>query len=83
MPSQTVKVQYQCLLCGTLDREVEMPAREPHQDVIWWVQRRMMPALMRDHAERSPDCPADKFDWVKIPVAGDFKTGLIGGALKN
>jgi hypothetical protein len=72
-----VTVKYTCSGCGIRDRDVTLPCREPHEDVVVWVQETLGAAIGADHRATSPQCTRGTMDNVKIPVPqGD---GWIGG----
>lgn len=76
---QTLKLEYTCHQCRTRDREIEVPAREPNQDIIDWVSKvRMLVAI--DHELLVPYCQCQHVD-LKIPLNKDAK--FIGEVMKQ
>ena len=73
-PSATIKIKYSCCLCGILRQEVEVIARTD-ENVVEWLQGIATPAMMSDHALRSPECHPTKFSEVMIPITGVDKVG--------
>jgi len=74
-----VTVKYSCSKCDLHRIDVDVPARTT-EDVNAWVERVMIPILMKDHGARSPFCSADSFDEVMIPITGASK---VGGVVEN
>jgi hypothetical protein len=65
----TITVLYTCAQCGALKREVKVPAREDHEDVVHWVREVVGRAVGADHATRN--CSATTMDHVMIPAPKD------------
>lgn len=72
-------VKYSCNFCGLQKVECLVPARTT-EDVKNWVEDVMILTLMVDHKKRSPNCKADRFADVMIPITGVAK---IGGPVVN
>lgn len=77
----TIGVRYSCALCGLADVEVAVRIREPEEDVIHWMEGAVIPALGRDHFNRSPECRPLTLTSVKIPVPPG--TAMVGGPVVN
>jgi len=60
-----IKIRYRCLECVT-EADVECPERLKAVDIVYWMNRVVMPRLGSKHKEISPDCNANHFD-VMIP----------------
>lgn len=63
-----MRVLYTCDPCGLKDIEVQVPGRDPTENVVTWLELKCAPALMADHAAKSPHCHPGKFTTVKIPL---------------
>ena len=63
-----IKVLYSCIACGAVDRPVEIDARESHEDIGWWMESVLRPALGQDHADRNCSSPSCS---LKIPMPKD------------
>ena len=77
----TIGVRYSCALCGLEDVEVAVRIRGRDEDVIQWMENAVMPALGRDHFNRSPECHPSTLTQVKIPVPPG--TAMIGVPVVN
>lgn len=64
-----IRCFYTCDLCGTRRQHVEVPERDPvTHDVVQWLQGVATPALVHDHALRSPGCRPAHFAEIGIPT---------------
>lgn len=75
--SETITVRYKCE-CLTADASIQVPVREPGQDLGDWLRGVCGPSIHLDHCQRSPSCKAHSMEYLKVPYHGaeDF---LIGG----
>lgn len=78
-PAVTVPVFYSCHGCQIVEREVQVAARKPLQDVVNWVNA-VRDSVAADHAVTSPKCDPVAFD-LKIPLAS--KNSRIGEATRH
>lgn len=78
-PAVTVPVFYTCHGCQIVEREVQVAARKPLQDVVVWVNA-VRHAVSADHRVTSPSCEPVEFD-LKIPLAS--KNSRIGEATRH
>lgn len=74
-----ITCKYKCK-CLDADVSVEVPERNPRQDVVEWVEQTMGVVIAKDHASRSPWCKSDTMEYVKIPAPDNAP--YIGGAPK-
>jgi len=52
---QTIAVKYSCI-CGLNKITVQVPSREPNQDVVDWMNTVCLPRVMQDHWNKRPLC---------------------------
>ena len=69
-----IKIKYSCLECGLKNIELAVPARDD-EDVVTWMQNSVGLNIKKDHAMRSPECPAESAQEVMIPMTGTDKIG--------
>lgn len=67
--SNTLKVMFDCHVCGLKDEEVIVPARSPDQPLREWMEL-VRRDVGRVHALRSLLCESKVCD-LKIPMAGE------------
>ena len=65
----TIQCKYSCFKCSNQRQPVNVPARTGEEDVVTWLRQVATPALVRDHAARSPHCLIDKLSELLIPLA--------------
>lgn len=65
----TISILYSCHQCGLNDVAVAVRLREPHEDVLRWMDLVGL-ELSRDHDMKSPGCRITSLSEVKIPVTG-------------
>ena len=63
-----IKVMYSCNKCNIKDRAVQIPVREPEEDITHWVSQTVGTHLAMDHVLVSPGCKITEFSEVKIPL---------------
>ncbi len=74
-------IRYSCSLCGIEKAEVKVRFRESSEDVVAWMEQIVTPALVTDHAVRSPHCRPDSLSNVMIPVPSG--TEWLGGPVRQ
>lgn len=61
-------VRYSCIPCGLIDIEVPVMERNADDDIKFWFEKILTPALGVDHLVRSPGCKPKTLSNVKIPL---------------
>lgn len=72
----TIKVKYSCYQCGIYKREVDVPIRQEHEDVVHWVEQTVGMSIKKDHSTQSPNCTATSIQDLMIPITG---AKMLGG----
>ena len=73
---RAIQVKYSCFACGVLRQLVTIHSRQG-EDVCEWMEKTCIPALCRDHDQRSPGCHPDKLSEILIPILDQNKIGGI------
>lgn len=76
-PKPKITCKYSCNVCGLVNREVQVYARESHESVIDWMNEQVITSVAVDHALRR--CSATAFQNLMIPFDED-KDEWIGQA---
>ncbi len=74
----TITVKYSCFDCFLTNVEVIVPAREPDEDVVRFMNQ-TIEHIGRDHHRRSPQCRPQELKNLMIPIEGD----VVGGAKRH
>jgi len=72
----TISVLYSCHKCGLKDVKVQVPIREPNEDVKSWMDTTAI-LLGDDHNAKNPHCFLTELSEVKIPIP--VGTEMLGG----
>lgn len=59
---------YTCSMCPLKDVPVEVAPRDRQYNVVQWMKKIVVPALMADHKMRAPRCRAKSFADIKVPI---------------
>lgn len=79
IPPLGIRVRYSCHECGLELREIEVPARDPREDVTDWLTTVML-YVGADHSSYSPNCRSTHCD---LRVPGVKEGQPIGTASKH
>lgn len=72
-----IEVRYTCGTCSQEEWSFSMPYRERDEEIVEWLETKVMEALRADHDRRSPFCRPEKIQQIKFPIPkGD---GWVGG----
>lgn len=74
-----IAITYKCK-CMAAEETIMIDARQEGEEIIWWMDNTLGPAIAKDHRWRSPVCIATTMEYVKIPVEDDRP---IGGPMKE
>ena len=68
MTKNALDIPYKCA-CMAEEAIVKVPVRREDEDVVDWMSHICTAAIAIDHRFRSPDCRAEKIDYIKIPMS--------------
>jgi len=78
--SAELRIRYSCKVCGLKDIEIQIPFRDSNEDVVKWMESKVIPATGADHRRRSPLCMTQELSDLKIPITG---AEYVGGPCVN
>ena len=76
----TIQCKYTCNLCGLFRISVNIKARTT-EDICYYLENIVIPKLMQDHHQRSPNCHPNELTELMIPIPNG--TNKIGGVVEN
>ena len=71
-----VRCLYSCKTCGIERQPVDVPSRDPSEDVVDWMTGTLARTIYVDHSARSPLCAADRISQVEIPMEPGEPVGV-------
>lgn len=69
---------FSCPVCGLVDVEVVVPPRSKEQDLMKWIQKKVLPRVAIRHSEVSLLCEGGRSQSLKIPHDTEDPEGWIG-----
>ena len=80
--TETIKCLFSCNKCGLKDISVQVPVRNPNQDIVDWMNKVVAVKLSDAHFQRSPHCRITSLSEVKIPI-NKKEDSYIGESIKE